>query len=110
MTFHFFAIPALNSAAEQVHLNDFCQRHRVVSVDRQFVNAGTDSHWAMCVQFARAAKPMDQMPHPVSGRPVLTRPSCKAPGGGVAAGVDAPGRTLPGTPFFAVAWPIAGLA
>ena len=52
MTFHFFAVPASDSAAAQEHLNDFCQRHRVVSVDRQFVNDGANSHWAICIQIA----------------------------------------------------------
>ena len=110
MTCHFFAIPAVDSAAEQVHLNGFCQRHRVVSIDRQFVNAGTDPHWAMCVQVAWAAKPTDPIPRRVSGRPALIRPNCKAPRVLAGAGVGALGRTLPGTPPFAVAWPIAGLA
>lgn len=53
MSFHFFAVPALDPEAEQGRLNDFCQRHRVVAVDRQFVAAGADSHWAICVQIAQ---------------------------------------------------------
>lgn len=58
MSFHFFAVPVLDAQAEQGSLNDFCQRHRVVSVDRQFVNDGANSHWAICIQIAHGPGPL----------------------------------------------------
>jgi superfamily II DNA helicase RecQ len=58
MSYHFFAIPALDPAAAQAELNAFCARHRVLQVERQFVNAGVDSHWALCVQVAEGPGPL----------------------------------------------------
>ena len=58
MSFYFFAVPAFDPEAEQSRLNDFCHRHRVVSVDRQFVNDGANSHWAICIQIAHGPGPL----------------------------------------------------
>lgn len=52
MSLHFFTIPALNPQPVQDALNDFCAAQRVVSIDRQFVAAGVDSFWAVCVTVA----------------------------------------------------------
>lgn len=52
LQFHFFAIPALHPQDAQQELNRFCAAHRVVSVERQFVTAGADSHWAICLAVA----------------------------------------------------------
>ena len=54
MQMHFFAIPALDPGAAQADLNEFIASHRVASVERQFVQAGPDSHWALCVSIAPA--------------------------------------------------------
>ena len=58
MQLYFFAIPALDPQAAQSELNRFCAGQRVVSVDRQFVDAGLDSHWAVCVTVAPGAGPL----------------------------------------------------
>lgn len=60
MSFHFFAVPALDPEAEQDRLNDFCQSHRVVAVDRQFIAAGAASHWAICIQIAQGPGPLPE--------------------------------------------------
>ncbi len=49
MALHFFVIPIHDSGAAQQALNSFCAAHRVVSLERQFVTAGADSCWALCV-------------------------------------------------------------
>jgi hypothetical protein len=49
MAFHFFSIRTLDPQSGQDELNRFCAGQRVVSVDRQFVAAGLDSHWSICV-------------------------------------------------------------
>lgn len=46
---HFFAIPALNSRAAQDALNRFLAQHRVLSVEKQWLEAGVNSHWALCL-------------------------------------------------------------
>lgn len=58
MEHHFFAIPALDPARSQDELNRFCAERRVVSVDRQFVAAGQDSFWAICVAIAVGQGPL----------------------------------------------------
>lgn len=52
LQYHFFSIPALHPQQAQDELNRFCAAHRVVTVERQFIAAGTDSHWALCVAVA----------------------------------------------------------
>lgn len=37
---HFFAIPALAPQDEQLRLNEFLARHRVVAIERQSASAG----------------------------------------------------------------------
>jgi len=46
---HFFAIPALDSRAAQDALNGFLAQHRVLSVEKQWLEAGVNSHWALCI-------------------------------------------------------------
>ena len=58
MSLNFFTIPALNPQPAQNALNDFCAAQRVVSVDRQFVAAGADSFWAVCVTVAPGTGPL----------------------------------------------------
>jgi superfamily II DNA helicase RecQ len=58
MSLNFFTIPALNPQPAQDALNDFCAAQRVVSVDRQFVAAGVDSFWAVCVTVAPGTGPL----------------------------------------------------
>lgn len=46
---NFFAIPALAPDAAQQALNAFCAAHRVLTLDRHFVDQGTGSYWAVSV-------------------------------------------------------------
>jgi superfamily II DNA helicase RecQ len=50
MKFHFFAVNALNPGAAQEELNRFCAAHTLLTVEKQFVAAGSGSFWAFCVQ------------------------------------------------------------
>jgi superfamily II DNA helicase RecQ len=58
MEYHFFAVPALDPQNAQDALNRLCAQRRVVSVDRQFVAAGIDSFWAVCVTVAPGPGPL----------------------------------------------------
>jgi superfamily II DNA helicase RecQ len=51
-TLHFFSIPALAPMAAQNALNQFLTQHRVVALEKQWLSAGADSHWAVCVTVA----------------------------------------------------------
>lgn len=55
---HFFAIPALHPGDAQHEVNAFCAAHRVVSIERQFVAAGSGSYWALCVVVATGSGPL----------------------------------------------------
>lgn len=51
MPLKFFHISSRDSAPMEAELNSFLSRHRVVTVERRFVEAGADSFWALCVDF-----------------------------------------------------------
>lgn len=55
---HFFAIPALHPEDAENELNAFCAAQRVVAIERQFVAAGTQSYWALCVVVATGPSPL----------------------------------------------------
>jgi hypothetical protein len=52
MSLHFFAIPALEADAAAAQLREFCQRERVLSIERHLVADGSRSFWAICVTVA----------------------------------------------------------
>jgi superfamily II DNA helicase RecQ len=49
LAFKFFVIPVRDSHAAEAELNAFLGRHKVLSVDRRWVEQGTDSFWSVCV-------------------------------------------------------------
>jgi superfamily II DNA helicase RecQ len=52
MTYRFFVIPALDSAAAEAELNQVLAASRVLGIERQFVANGEASFWALCVSLA----------------------------------------------------------
>lgn len=51
MALRFFIVPARDSAAAEQELNRFIGGHRVVSIDRQLIDQGMNSFWAICVDY-----------------------------------------------------------
>ena len=51
MGFKFFVIPIHASEEIETELNHFLLTHRVISVNRQFIADGSNSCWAMCIEF-----------------------------------------------------------
>jgi superfamily II DNA helicase RecQ len=49
MALRFFTIPTADPASAEAELNAVLSSHRVVSVDRRFVDQGSQSFWAICV-------------------------------------------------------------
>ena len=49
MKYHFFTISAQAPESGQQALNQFCGQHRVVTVEKYFVEQGIDSFWSVCV-------------------------------------------------------------
>lgn len=54
MKLHFFTIPIRGGEAAAEELNRFISSHRIVSMDRSFVQDGANSAWAVCVTFESA--------------------------------------------------------
>ncbi len=51
MPLKFFHISSRDSAPMEAELNSFISRHRIVTIERRFVEQGMDSFWALCVDF-----------------------------------------------------------
>lgn len=51
MPFRFFVIPVRQASAGEEELNRFLRGHRVLSVDRRWVDQGTESFWSFCIDY-----------------------------------------------------------
>jgi hypothetical protein len=51
MRYRFFSIPAIMPDDMQEEMNRFCAAHRVISIEKQFVQDGERSYWALCVGY-----------------------------------------------------------
>jgi superfamily II DNA helicase RecQ len=51
MPFKFFVVPIRDSGAAEEELNAFLRSHRVLSIDRRWIEQGTDSCWCLCVDY-----------------------------------------------------------
>ena len=51
MSFKFFTISLREVSSGESELNAFLGSHRVLGVDRQFVDVGANSFWALCVEY-----------------------------------------------------------
>ena len=51
MALKFFTIPVRQASPGEEELNAFLSSHRVLAVDRKFVDLGENSFWAVCVDF-----------------------------------------------------------
>ena len=52
MKYRFFSIPAMMPDDVQDDMNRFCAEHRVISIEKQFVQDGERSYWAICVCYS----------------------------------------------------------
>lgn len=50
MPFAFFKMPCDAGADVAASLNDFLRSHKIMTVTRQWLEAGGDSGWAFCVE------------------------------------------------------------
>lgn len=49
MPYKYFLIPVRDCGSAEAELNAFLANHRVLAVDRRWVDQGADSYWALCV-------------------------------------------------------------
>jgi len=54
MAYRFFLVPVRDGSVAGEELNRFLRGHRVLSVDRRWVDLGTDSYWSFCVDYLEA--------------------------------------------------------
>jgi len=54
MAYRVFTLPVRDPGASETELNGFLASHRVLSVDRRFVEDGERSFWSFCVDFVDA--------------------------------------------------------
>lgn len=58
MPLHFFTIPVFHPQPAQDELNCFLASHRVVRLEKQWLPAGEQSCWALCVETADGPGPL----------------------------------------------------
>jgi superfamily II DNA helicase RecQ len=51
MALRFFVVPVHDSSAFEQELNGFLAGHKVVSIQRQLIDQGVNSFWAICVDY-----------------------------------------------------------
>lgn len=61
MSFRFFTIPITSADGPTECLNGFLRSHRIIKVDRQFVDQGTSSLWVLCVEYMDGVNGTDQV-------------------------------------------------
>jgi superfamily II DNA helicase RecQ len=72
MKYRFFSIPALMPEDMQDEMNRFCAAHRVINIEKQFVQDGERSYWALCVCYVeKQAGPLSPRKGNVDYREVL---------------------------------------
>jgi superfamily II DNA helicase RecQ len=67
MPLKFFHISSRDPTTMEAELNAFLARHRVVTVERRFVECGAESFWALCVDYLTGEQGAG-MNHGVAGR------------------------------------------
>jgi superfamily II DNA helicase RecQ len=67
MPLKFFHIPSRDPALMEAELNAFLARHRVVTVERRFVECGLESFWGLCVDYL-VGEPGGGVNHGAPGR------------------------------------------
>ncbi|MEZ5451954.1 MAG: HRDC domain-containing protein [Thiothrix sp.] len=51
MKLRFFSIDALEPDDDQSVVDDFCTQHRLISIDKRFVERGDYCYWSVCVTY-----------------------------------------------------------
>jgi superfamily II DNA helicase RecQ len=55
MAFVFFTVPIQDSGRAQEELNAFLRSHKILSVDRRWVEQGSSSFWSFCIDYLEGA-------------------------------------------------------
>lgn len=55
MADRFFQVAVRDAVETEEELNRFLRSHRVLAVDRRWVDLGTESFWSICVDYLESA-------------------------------------------------------
>lgn len=66
MKIHFFSVNALEPAEDQVAIDDFCSRHRVVAIDKKLLENVQIPYWAVSVTYLEASASLKKSEYPVN--------------------------------------------
>jgi len=55
MAFRFFFVPVRDDGTAAAGLNGFLRSHKVLTVDRRWVDQGAESFWSFCVDYLESA-------------------------------------------------------
>ena len=55
MAYRIFVVPIRDEGATTAELNKFLRSHRVLSVDRRWVDQGSESFWSFCVDYLESS-------------------------------------------------------
>lgn len=56
MSLKFFVVPVHDSIASEEELNGFLASHKILSIDRQLIDQGVNSFWAICVDYLTSTR------------------------------------------------------
>ena len=68
MPLKFFHVPSRDSTKAEEEMLSFLSRHRVVTIDRRFVEDGQNSFWALCVDYLHGEATHGGAAHGAPGR------------------------------------------
>jgi superfamily II DNA helicase RecQ len=71
MAYRFFTVPIQDGGDATAELNGFLACHRVLAVDRRWVEQGAASFWCFCVDYLEGAANGTSGGRPHSGRPKI---------------------------------------
>lgn len=70
MPFEFFVVPIQDQGQAATALNAFLRSHRVLAVDRRWIEAGASSFWSFCIDYLDGPAPGNHS----SNRPTNAKP------------------------------------
>lgn len=71
MKFQFFSINAMDSQPGQELLNQFLASHSVGALEKQFVSAGANSFWSICIEYVEGTSRVTPRKEKVDYKEVL---------------------------------------
>lgn len=67
MKVQFFSVNALHPDLDQKAVDQFCGSHRILSIDKKFVEQGCESFWSLCIRYLESTIEANAAPVKRSG-------------------------------------------